>query len=133
MDKDCPLGIEVPVDGELFGKPGKLRARLARAKERRHNQQWSGPDDREPESNRMDVSHTTVELETVTAERKQHALELETMRQKYEAWTKKAEDLAYENEVLKKSQGGPGLAEWNCQYSATSVTIMSRGVYLLAS
>ena len=25
VDKDCPLGIEFPVDEELFGKPGKPR------------------------------------------------------------------------------------------------------------
>ena len=37
VDKDCPLGIEFMVVGELFGKPGKLRARLARAEKRRHN------------------------------------------------------------------------------------------------
>ena len=45
VDKDCPLGIEFRVDEELFGKPGKPRARLAQAKKRRHNQQWTGPDD----------------------------------------------------------------------------------------
>ena len=38
---------------------------------------------KEPESNRMEMSHTMVRLETMTAESKQHALELETMRQKY--------------------------------------------------
>ena len=48
---------------------------------------------KEPESNRVEMSHMTVKLETMTAERKQHALELETMRQKYEAWMKRAEDL----------------------------------------
>ena len=41
----------------------------------------------------MEMSHMTVKLETMTAERKQHVLELETMRQKYETWMKKAEDL----------------------------------------
>ena len=79
MDKDCPLGVEFRVDEELFGKPGKPRAHLARTKERRHIQQWTGPDDKEPESNWMDMSHMTVELETMTAESKQHAWELETM------------------------------------------------------
>ena len=54
---------------------------------------------KEPESIRMEV---TVRLETVTAERKQHALELQTMRQKYEALMKKAEDLTNKNELLKK-------------------------------
>ena len=48
---------------------------------------------KEPESNRMEMSHTTVKLETMTAESKQHALEL---------WMKRAEDLANENELLKK-------------------------------
>ena len=70
MDRDCPLGIEFRVDEELFGKPGKPRARLARAKKRRHNKQWTGLDDREPESYRLDMSRTTVNLETATAERK---------------------------------------------------------------
>ena len=123
VDKDCPLGIEFRVDEELFGKPGKPRARLARAKKRRHNQQWTGPEDstfttqlkkdqeqqamtetrlKEPESIQMDISHTRVTLATVTAESKQHALELEAMRQKYEAWMKWAEDLTYENELLKR-------------------------------
>ena len=49
----------------------------------------------------MEMSHITVKLETMTAERKQHALELETMRQKYEAWLKRTEDLANENKLLK--------------------------------
>ena len=123
MDNDCPLGIEFPVDGDLFGKPGKLRACLARAKKRRHNEQWTGPDNsttttqfkknqeqqdmtetrlKEPKSNRMDMSHMTIRLETVTAESKQQAWELETMRKKYEAWRKRAEDLTYENELLKR-------------------------------
>ena len=34
---------------------------------------------KEPESNRMDVSHMMVKLETVTDESKQHVWELETM------------------------------------------------------
>ena len=50
----------------------------------------------------MDMSHTTVKLETMTAESKQHAWKLETMRQKYEALMKKVEDLAKENELLKR-------------------------------
>ena len=37
-------------------------------------------DDREPESNRLDMSHTRVKLNRVTAERKQHVWQLETMR-----------------------------------------------------
>ena len=45
---------------------------------------------------------STVVLATMTAERKQHALELETMRQKYEACMKRAEDLINEIELLKK-------------------------------
>ena len=129
VDKDCPLEIEFPFDGELFGKPGKLRVlrvHLTRAEKRRHNQEWTrqlrssqATEEKqrqkdqeqqamteaglkEPESNRMDMSHTTVTLATMTAERKQHALELETMRQKYEAWMKRAEDLTNENELLKK-------------------------------
>ena len=101
VDKDCRLGIEFPVDGEMFGKPGKPRTCLARTKKGSHNQQWTGPDDstastqlkkdqeqqaitetklKEPESNRMEMSHTTVRPETVTAESKQQASELETMR-----------------------------------------------------
>ena len=40
----------------------------------------------------MEMSHTTVNLETNTAESKQHALELETIKQKYEAWMKRTED-----------------------------------------
>ena len=47
---------------------------------------------KEPESNRMEMSHTQVKIETMTAENKQHAWELETMRQRYEAWMKRAED-----------------------------------------
>ena len=62
----------------------------------------SGTAGQEPESNRMEMSHTTVRLENVTAESKQHALELETMRQKYEAGMKRAEDLTNENELLKR-------------------------------
>ena len=50
----------------------------------------------------MEMSHMTVKLETMTAESKQQALELETMRQKYEAWMKRAEDLTNENELLKR-------------------------------
>ena len=42
----------------------------------------------------------TVELETMTAERKQHALELDTMRQNYEAWMKRAKDLTKRVEDL---------------------------------
>ena len=64
---------------------------------------------KEPESNRMGMSHAMVTLTTMTAERKQHAWELETMRQMYEASmkraedvTKRAEDLAKENELLKR-------------------------------
>ena len=57
---------------------------------------------KEPESNRIEMSHTTVKLETMTAESKQHVLELETMRQKYEAWMKRAENLTNENELLKR-------------------------------
>ena len=100
VDKDCPLGIEFLFDGQLFGKLGKPRARLAQARKWRHNQPWTGPDDstattqfkkdqeqqamtetrlKEPESNRMDMSHRTITLATMTAERKQHALELETI------------------------------------------------------
>ena len=37
---------------------------------------------KEPKSIRMEISHMMVKLETVTAERQQHALEPETMRQK---------------------------------------------------
>ena len=48
---------------------------------------------KEPKSNRMEMSPTTTKLETMTAKSKQDALELETMRQKYEAWMKRAEDL----------------------------------------
>ena len=55
---------------------------------------------KEPESNQMTMSHAMVKLETVRAERKQHALELEIMRQKYEALMKKAEDLTNENKVM---------------------------------
>ena len=64
---------------------------------------------KEPESNPMEMSQTTVKLETLTAERKQHPLELETMREKYEAWMKRtedlmktAEDLTKGNELLKR-------------------------------
>ena len=35
VDKDCPLGIEVPFDKELFKKTRKLRAHLTRAEKRR--------------------------------------------------------------------------------------------------
>ena len=38
----------------------------------------------------------------MTADRKQQASELETMRQKYEAWMKRAKDLTHENELLKR-------------------------------
>ena len=99
MDKDCPLGIEFPFDEELFERPGKLRAHLTRAEKRKHNQQWT----------RLGGSTTTIHLKKeqeedpevqrwMRAERKQQALELETMRQKYEAWMKRAEDLSNENE-----------------------------------
>ena len=37
VDKDCPLRIEFPFDGELFGKPGELKVRLTRPEKRRHN------------------------------------------------------------------------------------------------
>ena len=57
---------------------------------------------KESESNRMEMSHAMVKLETVTGERKQHAFELETMRQKYEALLKKAENLTNEKELLKR-------------------------------
>ena len=50
----------------------------------------------------MVMSHTTVRLETMTAESKQHASEPKTIGQKYEAWMKRAEDLNSENELLKK-------------------------------
>ena len=103
---DCPLGIEFPFDGELFRKPGEPKVHLTRAEKRKHNQQWTeqlrssqttkenqrqkepeqlamtGTRLKGPKSNRMGMSHTTVKPETVTAERKQHAWELETMRQK---------------------------------------------------
>ena len=110
-----PAGNRVSkFDGELFGKPGKLRACLARAKKRRHNRQWTRLDNstvasqfkkdqeqqamtemrlKESKSNQMEMSHATIKLETMTAESKQLALELETMRQNYEAWMKRAEDL----------------------------------------
>ena len=62
--------------------------------------------------------HTMVKLETMTAESKQQALELETMRQKYEAWMKRVEDLTNENELLKwelrkvkEEQGGATTAQ----------------------
>ena len=101
LDKDCPLAIEFLFDEELFEKPGKPRIHLTRAEKRRHNQQWTKLDIgttttqlkkdqeqqamtemrlNEPESNRMEMSHTTVKQGTITAERKQQALELETMR-----------------------------------------------------
>ena len=122
VDKDCLLGIEFPFNGELFGNPGKLRAHLTRAEEGRHNQQWTRLNggmttvqlqkDKEqqamaemrpdvPKSNRMEMSHTPIKLETVMAESKQHALELETMRQNYETWMKITEYLTYKNELLK--------------------------------
>ena len=41
MDKDCPLGIALPFDGELFRKPGEPKVRLTQAEKRRHNQQWT--------------------------------------------------------------------------------------------
>ena len=57
----------------------------------------------------MEISHTKVKLETMIAESKRHALELETMRQKYEAWikrakdlVKRAEDLTNKNELLRR-------------------------------
>ena len=53
-DKDCSLGIEFPFDEELFGKPGKLRAHLTRAKKRRHSWQWP----------RQDGSTATAQLKT---------------------------------------------------------------------
>ena len=42
----------------------------------------------------MEMSHTRVKLETMMTESKQYASELDTMRQKYETWRKKAEGLA---------------------------------------
>ena len=48
------------------------------------------------------MSCTTVELETVAAGRRRHALELETMRQKYEDLMNRAQDLAKKNELLKR-------------------------------
>ena len=57
---------------------------------------------KEPESNQLKMSQMTVKLKTVTAESKQHALELKTMRQNYETWMKRAEDHIYEIELLKK-------------------------------
>ena len=42
VNKDCPLGIEFPFDGELFGKPREPRVRLTRAEKSGHNQQWTG-------------------------------------------------------------------------------------------
>ena len=59
---------------------------------------------KEPKSNRKEMSHTTVYIETMTAESKQHAMELGTMRQKYVAWMKRAKDLTNENELLKTAQ-----------------------------
>ena len=50
----------------------------------------------------MDMSHTMVKLETMTGERKQHAWELKTRRQKYDALMKTVEDLTNENKLLKK-------------------------------
>ena len=50
----------------------------------------------------MEMSHTILKLDTMTAESKHHACELETMRQKYEAWMKRTEDLTNENELLKR-------------------------------
>ena len=44
VDKDCLLGIEFLVDGELFGRPGMARAHLTRAERTRHNQQWTRTD-----------------------------------------------------------------------------------------
>ena len=44
-----------------------------------------------------DSPETVYELRS-----RQETEELETMRQKYEAWTKRAEDLTNENELLKK-------------------------------
>ena len=57
---------------------------------------------KEPESKRMDMSHSTITLTTMTAERKQHAGELEIMRQRSEAWMKRAEDLMKKTEDLAK-------------------------------
>ena len=118
------MGIEFPFDEESFWKPGNTRVRLTQAE--RRSQQWTrqlnssqateeeyqqkGQEHqditemwlKEPESNQMEMSHMTVRLETMTAEGKQHALELETMRLKYEAWMKRTEDLTYENELLKR-------------------------------
>ena len=99
-DKNRLLGIEFPFDGELFGKPGKPKVRLTQAGKRRHNQRWTGKlrssqeiegkqrkkDQeqqamtetklKEPKSNQMEMSHMTIKLETMTAESRQHALEL---------------------------------------------------------
>ena len=35
VDKDRPLGIDFPIDGELFGELGELRVHLTRAEKRR--------------------------------------------------------------------------------------------------
>ena len=43
----------------------------------------------------MEISHTMIKLETMTAESKQHAMELE-------AWMKRVEDLTNENELLNR-------------------------------
>ena len=103
-DNDCPLGVEFLFDEEPFEGPGRQRVHFTRAEKRRHHQQWTrqlrssqvteekqrqkdqgqqamtGMRLKEPDSNRMDTSHTMVTLVTMTAERRQHALELETMQ-----------------------------------------------------
>ena len=48
---------------------------------------------KESKFNQMEMSQVTVKLETMTAESRQHALEM---------WMKRAEDLANDNELLKK-------------------------------
>ena len=57
---------------------------------------------KEPKSNQMEMSHMMVGLETMTVESRQHALELEIMRRKYEAGTKRVEDLMKRVENLSK-------------------------------
>ena len=57
---------------------------------------------KEPKSNWMEMSHTMVKLEIMIAKSKQHALQLETMREKNEEWLKRAKDLNNENELSKR-------------------------------
>ena len=85
----------------------ELRSRQATEEERQQKDQEQHTMTetmlKELESNRMEISHMTVKLETMTAERKQHTLELKTLRQKkYEAWMKRAEVLTNENKLWKR-------------------------------